>query len=212
MLYELVQQSRVSKSEWVLRPPLKFQTRLYFFLGVEGIPFSYSAFLYPSHLLVSPPDTPESVFSVLWWAETKLCLSGRGWSSHWPQRVQSCLRAAWLWWGWLWGLACCRAVWGSWSTLEIAEVTDGKHLEQWGGQICCIAGFWECLWPGKDYSKQQHTCMACGVMQRKTAAPVASSPFLSAGAKSSDPWHVLQALCACTSLAGTIGRRSAAFL
>lgn len=40
---------------------------------------------------------------------------------------------------------------------------------------------------------------------------MASSPFLWAGAESSDPWHVLQSLCACTSLAGDHRKEKCSF-
>lgn len=71
-------------------------------------------------------------------------------------------------------------VWNSWGNWWKTT------CEQYGGQICCIAEFWEQLLTGKDYSKQC-MCMVCGVMQRKTPTPVASSPCLSAGAEELSP-------------------------
>lgn len=98
MLHELVQQSGVSKSEWVLRPPSKFQTRLdFFFTWVEGMPFSYNVFLYPSHLLVSLGNPPSQ------------CSLFGEWNHALPFREGTELplttvcpklsQGSWLWWG-----------------------------------------------------------------------------------------------------------------
>lgn len=190
MLYELVQQSGVSKSEWVLRPPSKFQTRLDFFPWVKRIPLSNNVFPYPSHLLLGARGNPLSQSSPCCeWTETMLCLSGRGLGSHWPQCVQGCLRAVWLWWRPSAGLGLLQSSWES-LCLEIL-INIGNSWSNWcktsceqcGGQICYIAEFWERLLTGKDYSKQQCMCVVCGVMQKKTPTPVASSPLLSAGAE-----------------------------
>lgn len=54
--------------------------------------------------------------------------------------------------------------------------------------------------------------MVCGVMQGKKPAPVASSPFLSAGAEELTPGMCCSPSVPAQVWQGTIGRRSAAFL
>lgn len=126
--------SRVGKSEWVLGRPSKFQTRLdFFFLELREYLFLRIYFsAHPTSL--NPLGNPLGQSSPRCeWAETMLCLWGRGLSSHWPQRVQSCLRAlvmvgaecgAWPV-AELCGDLCALRFWSTW---KIAEVTDAKHL------------------------------------------------------------------------------------
>lgn len=66
MLYELVQLSGVSKSEWILRPSSKFQTRMDFFFSLSwGNAFFLKYLSLPIPLVVSPLGNCEAVFSVL---------------------------------------------------------------------------------------------------------------------------------------------------
>lgn len=141
MLYELVQQSGVSKSKSVLRSPSKFQTRLGFFPWVKGIPFSYNVFLYPSQRLVSLLGTPLSQCSPCC-EGLKPCSASQDEDGAPTDHSRSkAVSGAWPA-AELCGDLCALR---SWSTLEIAEITDEKHFEQRAGQICCIAGFWESL-------------------------------------------------------------------
>lgn len=94
MLYELVQPSGVSKSEWVLRPSTKFQTKMDIFsLGLRECLFLKCLSL-PIPLVVSPLGNPEAVFSVL------SGLKPRQWTEL--PLTTACLelsQGSWLWWG-----------------------------------------------------------------------------------------------------------------